>query len=358
MPAIAADRLEALGARIIAAGGSDAAEARTVAFRLVEANLLGHDSHGIGMIPAYVNALQNGRLRPGRHVSELRRDGPMVLLDGHVGYGQVIGAEAMEIAIATARDHGLCLLSLRNSHHLGRIGAWGEMAADAGFISVHWVNVVARMPAVAPFGGADARFSTNPYCTAVPATASHPRFVLDMATTKVAMGKVRVAHNTGTQVPTEALIGPDGVMTTDPGVMFREPRGALLSMGLHKGYGLAMVCEILAGALSGGGTGLPEHSDGASIINNMTALVVDPGRLADRSAMMAEVDSFIGYVKQSPPAPGVDRVMIAGDPERAAREARLANGIEVDDTTFGELLAAGTALGVSAAEIGALAGQQ
>lgn len=355
MPIIAAERLEALGARILRAGGSDDAEAATVAFRLVEANLLGHDSHGIGMIPAYVNALQNGRLRPGRHVAELRRDGPMVLLDGQVGYGQVIGAEAMEVAIATARQHGLCLLSLRNSHHLGRIGAWGEMAADAGFISIHWVNVVARVAAVAPFGGSDARFSTNPYCTAVPATATHPRFVLDMATTKVAMGKVRVAHNTGTEVPPDALIGPDGVMTTDPGVMFREPRGALLSMGLHKGYGLAMVCEILAGALSGGGTGLPRHSDGASIINNMLAIVIDPARLADRTAMMAEIDAFISHVKQSPPAPGVDRVMMAGDPERAAREQRLAIGIEVDDTTLAELVAAAAALGVTEDEIRTLA---
>lgn len=349
MPTIEAERLVRLVEAIARAGGSDEREAALVAKQLVDANLAGHDSHGVGMMPTYVNALQFGQLGPNRHVSVVRDEGVFLHLDGNVGYGQVIGGEAMALAIEKAGREGLCLLSLRNSHHLGRIGAWGEQAADAGLISIHWVNGITRMPLVAPYGGSDARYTTNPYCTAIPATPEHPRLVLDMATTKVAMGKVRVAFNKGVEVPPECLIDPAGNMTTDPAVMFQEPRGAMLSMGLHKGYGLALVCEILAGALSGGGTFLPERSDGFSVINNMLAIVVDPGRLADRTALMREIDAFIRHVKASPAAPWTDEVMIPGDPERKARAHRERHGIEIDETSFEELVAAAMQVGISEA---------
>lgn len=346
MPTIAAEKLEGFVAEIARAGGSSDAEAGKIGHQLVGANLRGHDSHGIGMMPAYVNALQFGKLKPNQHVSVVRDDGAILQLDGNAGYGQVIGEEAMEKGIAVAKTQGLCLMSLRNSHHLGRIGAWGEQATDEGLISIHWVNAITRMPLVAPHGGSDARFTTNPYCTAVPATPGHPRMVLDMATTKVAMGKVRVAHNKGVELPPDCLIDPDGNRTLNPSVMFDEPRGAMLAMGEHKGYGLALVCEVLAGALSGGGSFLPERSDGHSIINNMLTILVDPDRLTDRTALMSELDGFISYVKQSPPAPGVEEVMIPGDPERKSMAERLANGVPVDDTTWEEMVQAAVQVGM------------
>lgn len=356
MPTIDADRLTSFVAAMARAGGSDEREAGLVAINLVEANLKGHDSHGLGMMPTYANALQFGKLTPNQHVSVVRDDGSMLLLDGNAGYGQVIGGEAMALTIDRARRDGLCLMSLRNTHHLGRIGAWGEQAADAGMISIHWVNGITRMPLVAPYGGSDARFTTNPYCTAIPETPDHPRIVFDMATTKVAMGKVRVAHNKGETMPPDCLIDRNGEMTTDPGVMFEEPTGAMMSVGQHKGYGLALICEILAGALSGGGAFLPDRSDGFSIINNMLTIVVDPARLGDRGAFLSEIDDFIRHVKASPAATWAGEVMVPGDPERRSEAERRANGVPVDETTWEEMVAAAVQLGMPEAEARAFAG--
>ncbi|WP_417516691.1 malate/lactate/ureidoglycolate dehydrogenase [Minwuia sp.] len=347
MPTIAADRMEAMMATIAKANGSSDDEARLIATNLVEANLKGHDSHGIGLMPTYVNASQFGKLRPNRHISVVKDDGAILLLDGNAGYGQAIGVEAMQLGIERAKEHGMCLMSLRNSHHLGRIGAWGEMAADAGLISIHWVNGITKMPLVAPYGGSDARYTTNPYCTAIPETPEHPRIIFDMATTKVAQGKVRVAFNKGVEVPPDCLIDNRGVMTQDPSVMFNEPTGALMSVGQHKGYGLALICEILAGGLSGGGTFLPERSDGWSIINNMLTIIVDPARLGSTDALLAEVDMFIKHVKASPPAPGVEEVMVPGDPERKSSAERSANGLPIDDQTWEELVQCAIQVGIA-----------
>jgi uncharacterized oxidoreductase len=355
MPVIQAARMEEFVAAVVRANGSTDEEAGMVAGNLVRANLKGHDSHGVGLVPTYVNAMHFGKLRPNRHMSIIKDDGAMLLLDGNAGYGQAIGIEAMAMGIARAKEHGMCLMSLRNTHHLGRIGEWGELAADAGLISIHWVNGITKMPLVAPFGGSDARYTTNPYCTAIPKTPDHPRIIFDMATTKVAQGKVRVAFNKGDRMPPDCLIDSNGTMTTDPSVMFNEPTGALMSVGAHKGYGLALICEILAGGLSGGGTFLPERSDGWSIINNMLTIIVDPSRLGETGALYSEIDDFIRHVKASPPAPGVDEVMVPGDPERKSTEQRSRDGLPIDDQTWEEMVQSAIQSGMTEAEARAFA---
>lgn len=344
---IAADKLTALAEAIVAHGGSQDDEAKTVAWRLVEANLAGHDSHGVGMLPAYVLGLREGQLKPGAGIKVERDHGPFLLVDGNQGYGQVIAAKAMELAIARAREMGVAVLGLKNSYHIGRVGAWGEMAAAAGFISIHYVNAHSPNSLVAPFGGSDSRFTTNPYVTALPATGGNPPIVLDMATSKVAMGKVRVAFNKGIDVPPESLIDSTGRPTNDPSVMFTEPKGALRSMGLHKGYGLAVICDILAGAVTGGGTFGPDKVAPGRIINNMLAVLIDPDAFGEKAAFEAEIDRFTDWVKASPPAPGVEEVMVPGDPERKAKAERLANGVPIDDRTWEELLETGEMVGLS-----------
>jgi uncharacterized oxidoreductase len=184
---------------IVAAGGSNADEARLVAENLVTANLLGHDSHGIGMIPRYIDAVLEGGLAPNQHAKATVDTGALLALDGCKGYGQVIGRDAMQMAIERAQKFGTCVMTLGNSHHLGRIGAWAEMAVAAGFVSIHFVNVISHAR-VAPYGGRDARFGTNPCCIGVPLPGEAP-FVLDYATSAVAQGKMRVAHNKGEKVP-------------------------------------------------------------------------------------------------------------------------------------------------------------
>jgi uncharacterized oxidoreductase len=165
---------------IVAAGGSEAREARLVAENLVTANLLGHDSHGIGMIPRYIDAVLEGGLAPNQHPKATVDAGALLALDGCKGYGQVIGLEAMQMAIERAKRHGSCVMALGNTHHLGRIGHWSEMAVAEGFVSIHFVNVISHAR-VAPFGGRDARFGTNPCCIGVPLPGEAP-FILDYAT--------------------------------------------------------------------------------------------------------------------------------------------------------------------------------
>src|SRR5678815_4187260 len=184
-------------------------------------------------------------------------------------------------------------------------------------------------------------------CIALPGTAHQPPVLLDMATSAVAMGKVRVAKNEGKQVADGILIDPDGKPTRDPNVMYQERIGALRTFGAHKGYGLAVVAELLAGALSGGPTLQPGNTRHGGTINNFFAILVDPGRLAGLDWFRREVDGFVDYVKASPPADGAAPVLVPGDPERLAREERTRNGIAVDATTWEEVLQAGEKVGLA-----------
>lgn len=338
---------------IVAAGGSEPREAELVAENLVTANLTGHDSHGIGMIPRYVESLKEGGLQPNRHPVVKFDGGALVALDGQAGYGQVIGLEATDIAIERAKQHGVCVMALANSHHLCHIGQWAEQAVAQGLVSLSFVNVISRS-IVAPFGGSDARFGTNPCTIGVP-LAGQPPFILDMATSGVAQGKVRVAHNKGEKLPPGLLLDDKGNATLEARFGVIEPYGALTTFGLHKGYGLAVVCELLGGALSGGGTWHTTDRSKKRVLNGMLSILIDPKKLGTADVFEREARAFIEWVKQSPPAPGMDRVRIAGDPERETRARRQKEGIAVDANTWQEIHAAGAKLGVGAARLDRLA---
>ncbi len=273
------DRLHAFTMAICRADGSSDEEARLVADHLVLANLFGHDSHGVGMIPHYIQNTTTGACVRNHHAKIARDNGAVIVIDGGAGYGQVVAKEAMDIGIDRARKHGVCVVGLTNAHHIGRIGHWGEQCARAGMVSTHWVNVHGHKSMVAPFGGAEPRFTTNPYCTAVPRKGKEP-IVLDFATSQVAAGKVRVANNKKVQMEEGLLIDAAGQPTTDPGVLYNPPYGAILPFGLHKGGGLAVICDLLAGALTGGRTHSPRTiKDGTDIINNMLSIIIDPASM-------------------------------------------------------------------------------
>jgi uncharacterized oxidoreductase len=327
---------------VVAAGGSEPREARLVAENLVLANLLGHDSHGVGMIPRYVSALLEGGLSPNQHPKINLDAGTLLALDGCQGYGQVIGLEAMELAIERARQQGSCVMTLANAHHLGRIGHWAEMAVAQGLIAIHFVNVISHAR-VAAYGGADARFGTNPMCVGIPLPGEAP-FLLDMATSAVAQGKMRVAHNKGEKVAPGLLIDDRGHPTEDPRYAVVPPLGAILPFGGHKGYGVALACELLGGALSGGGTWHYEESSRQRVLNGMLAIVIDPARLGTAAAFAAESRQFLDWLRRSAVGPGGDRVRIAGEPEREVRARRETQGIPVDETTWAEIQAAGAKL--------------
>ena len=337
---------------IVLAGGSDAREAKLVAENLVLANLLGHDSHGIGMIPRYIAALLEGGLAANAHPKVKLDAGAMLALDGCKGYGQVIGYEAMEMAIERATRHGSCVMTLGNSHHLGRIGHWAEMAVARGFVSIHFVNVISHAR-VAPHGGRDARFGTNPCCIGVPLPGEAP-FLLDYATSAVAQGKLRVAHNKGVKVPLGRLIDDVGEATDDPRYAVVAPYGAMLPFGEHKGYGMALACELLGGALSGGGTWHYEESSKQRVLNGMLTIVIDPKKLGTADAFAREARMFLDWLRKGRAAPGVDKVRIAGEPERELRAKREREGVPVDATTWEEILAAAEKVKLPRAKVQAL----
>ncbi|HMS78278.1 MAG TPA: malate/lactate/ureidoglycolate dehydrogenase [Burkholderiaceae bacterium] len=324
--------------------GSDEREARLTADHLVGANLAGHDSHGIGMAPRYVKSWKLGELQLNRGVAVGVDNGALITVDARHGMGQSVTWQAMQLAIARAREHGVCVMGLRNSHHLGRVGHWAEQAIAAGMASVHFTNAVASTPMVAPHGGGVARFLTNPFTVGIPRPGGEP-FVLDFATSAIAHGKVRVAWNKKksdptVEVPEGSLIDALGRPTRDPNVMFEPPEGphgALQTAAAHKGYALAMVCELLGAALTGGATAAPSHRTMQfAIWNSMLAIVFDPTRIGPAERFAAEAREFCDWVQSASLSGATDRIMMPGDPERRSRAER-AQGLPIDPGTLAEL---------------------
>src|SRR5258708_9628833 len=216
-------RLLALANRIVTVGGSSPAEASFVAEQLVEATVRGPDSHGVGMLVAYGRDLEAGTLKINQTPEIVSDTGTISVWDARAGYGQVIARKAVEWAIEAARKHGVAVKGLRNAHNIGRVGTYGEIAARAGMVALHFVNVASGPPPVAPFRGREGRFLTNPVCIAIPGTASNEPILLDFATSRVALGKVRVAHNAGKPMLDGALLDHAGKPTTHPSVLYTKP---------------------------------------------------------------------------------------------------------------------------------------
>ena len=343
-----------VAAAILQKAGAELDRAQTVAEHLVAANLKGHDSHGVGMIPNYVKSMMSELIHPQNDALLTRDAGAVLTFDGNLGFGRVVGMQAMDQGIERAKSHGISCVALGNAAHLGRIGAFAEHCAEAGLISTHYVNVVGHDPMVVAYGGRDRRFITNPFCCAVP-RADGNHVVLDMATTTVAAGKVRVAYMKGEPVPEHSLVDRNGVETTDASVIFsRDGGGAMQPFGLHKGYGLMVMCELLGGALGGNFTMQPGNPRGGATLNNMLSVILDPSAIGDLAAYDAEVTAMIEYIYASEAAEGIDKVLVPGDPERQSVAARSQAGIDIDDNSWQDITSAAVAAGMSEAEIGAL----
>ena len=351
---IALPQLQAAMRYLVRGFGSSEAEVNAVADNLVEANLTGHDSHGVGMLPRYADAFLEGNLQPNASVTLTMDGGALLRLDGQAGFGQVIGQQAMALAAQRAKLHGSCIVALGNAHHLGRIGAWAEQAAAAGLVSLHLVNVVSRN-IVAPHGGADARFGTNPFCAGVP-LPGRPPVILDFATSVIAQGKTRVAHNKGELLAPGQMLDDQGRPSTDPRYGVIPPFGALLTFGSHKGYGLALMCELLGGALAAGMTQRSPDTSKKRILNGMFSVLLDPDALGQRAAFESEALAFLDWVQASPAREGFGPVQVAGDAERASRAQRSAQGVPIDSTTWQEIVDTAGKLKLSGATLQSLAG--
>src|ERR1700735_1114874 len=271
-------------AEIFAGVGCRAEEANSVAASLVDANLTGHDSHGVIRVPRYVDWVHTGDLVPNQSIERIV-DTPLIgVVDGRFGFGQTMAPMAVDIGVEKAKATGLSAISLRNSGHVGRVGEWAERAAASGFISIHFVNAAGSI-LVAPFGGLERRLSTAPFCGGGP-RAGPPPVGLDSAPSLVAEGKVNVASHGGKPLPPGALIGPDGAFSGDPSLIYgpltsegtrdhRQGAGAMRAFGEHKGSGLALLCELIGGSLTGNGATEPDRK----FANGMFSLYLDPNQV-------------------------------------------------------------------------------
>ncbi len=348
MPTFTPKALRALTHLIASRMGSAEDEAQEVADHLVRANLAGHDSHGVGMLPAYVRLLQDGLLVPNQTAETVLDAGALLVIDARRGFGQRMTANAVRRAIARARELGACVLALRNSSHIGRVGTYAELAARSGCAFTAFVNVTDHRDVQAPWACAEPRLGTNPFCTAVPGPDG-PALMLDMATTTIAAGKARVACNKGVPVPDGCLIDEAGHPTNDPTGFIRDRTGAMLSFGRHKGSGLAVMCEIMAGAI-GGGQRVDQPVQGG-ILNSMLATVIDLSKLGDPASIAEGVESTKAHIRSSRVAPGFDEVLLPGEPESRAAGERAKAGIPVDATTWKEIVEAAGKLGITQADI-------
>lgn len=322
--------------------GCDPEEGERIGRYLVGANLAGHDSHGVIRVPRYLALLREGTVVANQTPELVIDGGAFALIDAHYGFGQSAGPMALGEGIARAKRHGVSVVALRHAGHLGRIGEWAEQAAGAGLVSIHFVNVAGSL-LVAPFGGVDRRFSTAPFAAAVPVAGADP-IVLDFATSLVAEGKVLVAAKGGKPVPEGSLIEPDGRLTSDPDTLY-SGRGAIRAFGEHKGSGLAMMCELLAGALTGSGCAGPPPR---RFCNGMLSIYIAPDICGSDASFAAEVRGYLAFYLDARPAQAGGRVMAPGDAERETRARRLAEGVPLTDEVWDSLTAAGAPHGLDA----------
>lgn len=360
---IPADSLRDLVAAVFAAAGCSAAEGARIAKFLVSANLTGHDSHGVIRVPRYVKALQDGNVVADQTIAVLTDNDSLAVVDGRFGFGQTVTPQAVELGIGKTRRNGVAIVALRNSGHLGRAGDWAAMAADAGLVSIHFVNVAGSL-LVAPFGGVDRRISTAPFAIGVP-LPGQPHLILDFATSLVAEGKVLVASQGGKQVPDGSLITPDGALSRDPAVLYgpldgnqgRDPRkgpGAIRAFGEHKGSGLAFFCEILAGALTGGGTAGPEPRD--RVTNGMLSIYMAPDFFQSDQGFAREARRYVEFYKSSRPAESGGEVLVPGENEDRYRAERQAKGIPLTEDTWAAIAQTALSAGLDTHRIAAARG--
>jgi hydroxycarboxylate dehydrogenase B len=337
---IKADDLQALVRDVFRAEGCSDAESGRIALYLVRANLAGHDSHGVIRVPRYVSWLREGHLAADQSLTLVSENDTLAVVDGNYGFGQTIGPLAVEFGIGKARKNGAAIVALRHSGHLGRIGEWAEMALEAGLVSVHFVNVAGSI-LVAPFGGVDRRFSTAPFAAGFPRPGGEP-VILDFATSAVAEGKVLVASNGGKPLPPDALIEPDGRLSGDPTTLYgpmegvgtrdaRNGQGAIRAFGEHKGSGLALMCELLAGALTGSGTCGPDKE---RFCNGMLSIYMAPSYFGSEEAFGQETRAYLDFFKSSRPATPGGEILLPGEPERRTRAKRLAEGVPLPDEAW------------------------
>lgn len=346
MPNVQAHALEAFAERLFLAAGLPPEEARAVARSLVASNLRGHDSHGVMRIPYYIEALREGRLHTDVPLEILNETPAAIACDAGWGFGQVQVPRLLERLVPKAKALGIACGTVRRAGHIGRVGEWAELAAEAGLATIAMVNNHGAGPRVAPPGGKEPRLSTNPICVGIPTTGEP--IILDFGTSVVAEGKVRVHKIAGTPCPPGWIIDSEGNPTTNPEDLYREPPGSILPVGgaqAYKGFGLALVIDMLAGGISGG---LCSRADAERPLgNDAVFILLNPDQLGGSEHFLKEVAGLAAHVRGCPKIEGVEEILLPGDPEKRTLARRQAEGIPLDERNWKQLADMATSLGIS-----------
>ncbi len=346
MPTVAPQVLESFAIELLAAGGLGTEEAALVGHSLVDANLRGHDSHGVMRIPSYLDTCRKGEVVPGAELTAIRRTPTIFVGDAHWGFGQSQAQRLTRTLIDMARESGLAIGTLIHCSHIGRLGEYCEMAAEAGLVSMVMVNTHGHARRVAPPGGKAPRLGTNPLAIGAPAPGGP--IVLDFGTSATAEGKVRVKRIAGQLCPDGWLLDSEGKPTNDPNLLYGTPPGTIRPMGgdqAYKGFGLGLMVEIFAGALSGGVCirETPITQNG----NCVFMMLIDPGHVGGREHFAREIAGLAEFVRDCPRIEGVEEILLPGDPERRNFAQRSTEGIPLDEGNWNALVQLAEKLGVA-----------
>lgn len=350
MPIFSTEQIVKASTEIFIAAGTSTDNARIVAELLAEANSTGHDSHGIIRIPQYLTAVEKGEIVTDAEVEILQENPVTATVDGQWGFGQVTMNRAVEVGMDKAEKLGLSAVAVRHANHIGRLGSYVDRIARKGLVGLLFVNAVG-IPSfrMAPWGGTEPRLATDPLAIGIPSSSGYP-VVMDMTTTVVAEGKVRVKRNRGEETPEGWLLDSEGNPTNDPNKLYGDPPGSILPLGGttagHKGYGLNIVIELLAGILSGTGCiGKPQQ-----LSNGVLLIALDVSQFLSLSEFYQEADAFIQHVKSSPPAAGFEEILFPGEIELKVKDQRSKDGIFVEDETWGQIVECGRKFGIDLQE--------
>jgi LDH2 family malate/lactate/ureidoglycolate dehydrogenase len=322
----AAEALEDFAQRVLEAAGAPAARARLAASVLVYANLRGVDSHGVQLLPHYVAQIAAGDVNPAAEGHVVRESGACLLYDGEHGLGSATAGISTAHAVRLARQFGLALVVTRETAHFGAAAFWSQRISSAGLVGVAMCD---SSPQVPPWQGKAKRVGTNPISVSVPHPAGRG-WLLDMATSAVALGKIEQAELNGQEeIPAGWALDSEGRPTTRLG---DAVSGFLAPLGGYKGSGLGLMVEILCGVLGGGGmapdvANLRHHGNPVHV--NHTFLAIDAARFLPLGQFYERMEFIVDYVRRTPPAAGFSEVLVAGDPEWRMEDERRAKGVPI-----------------------------